>query len=131
MASQLLSFAGLRFQGFGCRKFSVSVRLSTQGTGMQFARVPVTAPQVGQGTDNICFAVSSLVFIIKDCNILPVQECSILLICNKLAGQQVAFDSGSDSYQSCAKVNISCDFDSGTTLESVAPRKKEAIDGTS
>jgi hypothetical protein len=50
---------------------------------------PDAAPQVGQRTDKICFAVSSLVFIPKDCNVSPLLECSILLIFNLLAGQAV------------------------------------------
>jgi hypothetical protein len=74
---------------------------------------PIAAPQVGQGTDNICLAVSSLVFIPKDCNFSLLQECSILLIFNLLVGQQFLLDSAGDSPQFCAKVNTFCDFNSG------------------
>jgi hypothetical protein len=92
---------------------------------------PVAAPQVGQGTDDICFTVSSLVFIIKDCNVSAVQECSILLICNMLAGQLVAFESAGDSPQFCAKVNIFYDFNSGRMLESVVSTPRGIIESIS
>jgi hypothetical protein len=85
---------------------------------------PVAAPQVGQGTDNICFAVSSLVFIPKVCNVSPLLECSILLIFNLLAGQQFLLDSAGDSPQFCTKVNTFCDFNSGKMLGSVARRQE-------
>ena len=75
---------------------------------------PVATPQVGQGTDNTCFAVSSLVFIPKDCNVSLLLECSILLIFNLLTGQQFLLDSARDSPQLCAKVNTFSDFNSGT-----------------
>jgi hypothetical protein len=68
------------------------------------------------GTDNICFAVSALVFIPKDCNVSPLLECSIFLIFNLLDGQQFLLDSAGDSPQFCAKVNTFCDFNSGRIL---------------
>ena len=41
---------------------------------------PMAAPQVLQGTDNICFGVSSLVFTRTECNAYVRERCSILHI---------------------------------------------------
>ena len=45
---------------------------------------PIAAPHVVQGTDNICFEVSSLVFTSTSCNALSLEKCPILLILSKL-----------------------------------------------
>jgi hypothetical protein len=49
------------------------------------------APQVGQGTDKICFRESSLGFRARiHANVPQAGKCSILLIFNTLANQQVS-----------------------------------------
>src|ERR1700756_4829197 len=50
---------------------------------------PIAAPQVEQGTDNICFSVSSLVFTTTLCNVRQLGKCSIMLIFNALPKRQV------------------------------------------
>ena len=49
------------------------------------------APQVGQGTDKICFNVSSLLFIAPQCTVPQSKRWSILLIFNTLAKWQLSF----------------------------------------
>ena len=49
----------------------------------------IAAPQVGQGTDCICFSVSSFVFTTPSCNASTVGKCSIMLTFDKLAVRQV------------------------------------------
>jgi hypothetical protein len=45
---------------------------------------PIAAPHVMQGTDNICFGVSSFDFISTSCDALSLEKCPILLILSKL-----------------------------------------------
>jgi len=52
---------------------------------------PIAAAQVLQGTDNICFGVSSLVFTTAYCNVPQRKRCSILLTFNTLAKRQLPF----------------------------------------
>jgi hypothetical protein len=51
---------------------------------------PIAAPQVVQGTDNICSGVSSLVFTIFIMQHSTARKCSILLIFNTLAKRKAA-----------------------------------------
>ena len=50
---------------------------------------PIAAPQVLQGTDNICFGVSSLLFTVTLCNVPADGKWSILHILNIFAKRQV------------------------------------------
>ncbi len=57
---EAFSFSGLLFHGLGCGKFTISVRFEAPVFSLQGSLI--AAPQIVQGTESICFPVSSLVF---------------------------------------------------------------------
>jgi hypothetical protein len=76
---------GYRLPGFvsltlGRGKFPISVWLGAKGTRVQFTRPSIAAPQVVPGTDNLCFEVSSLVFMHCTIRLSAAGKWSILLI---------------------------------------------------
>ena len=78
----------------GCGKFPIPVvGLVRRAPVCSSQASSATAPQRGQGTDNICLRVSSLVFAATSCNVPQSGKCSILLIFSSLAKQQVLLGS--------------------------------------
>jgi hypothetical protein len=80
---------------------------------------PIAAPHVVQGTDNICFGVSSLVFTMLIMQRSTVRKCSILLISSTLAKRKVVLRRPRLFLQLCAKMNSFRDHDSAMMLWSV------------
>ena len=111
----------LRFDGLGCGELSIPVGLGSGGTGMQLTHLPIAAPQVLQGTDNICFGLSSRKFTTTQCTVPETKNAQYCSSFSTLAKSRCASRSPIGFCRLCAKVNIFRDWNSDIILGSVIP----------